>query len=983
MKKLILFCLGILNLFSLLNAQILSKDYFFNDYVSRTWNSEDGIPGNSITDICQDKDGYIYFGTYGGLVRFDGLQFVTINKLYDEKYDFFSARSILQDSRENIWVGSNDQGAYCIKKNGEVEIFSVENGLPNNSVRAFCEDNYGNVWIGTASGIAVVSTDFKIVKLSGFEKIPQNNNFIVSQLFCDSAGRIWIVTRTEKGLIIYSDKEFSIYEGIRSFENPIVTSMTQDSSGAYWFGIAPYYAVKKIADNEQIVELGNGDQKGAIVTCIYQDSAKNVWFGLDNGITILHDGILSYFYKENGLADRSIVKIIEDREKNIWIATDHGGLQKISYGKFQTTEMQTTVNAIAQDLFRKCVWLAGDDGLYCYKNNVFVENEITKFCKNTRIRHVSVTESGELIISTYEKLGQICVDKNGNIRTWTKQKDGICGDRVRVAQRMKNGDLYIGTTTGLSIVDGKTGKITNITKADGLANDYIMCLFQEEESERIWVGTDGGGVFILEGRKVMKSYTKEDKLAGNVIFKISSLRKGEIWVCTGTGVSCINGDEIFNLDASNGFGSDGIFQLISDFSGKVWGTSNRGIFYVKMDDIEKLLNGQKSVLSLKYYNRLDGITSSGITSTSLSMKDDLGRIWFTLIDGFTIFDPIRNASNDYAPVVKIEDVFVDNEKVDISKGVVVLSPRTKRVAIKYSGITFVSSEQVLFKTKLEGFENTFTDWTGIRQASYTNLQPGTYKFYVVAQNGDEVLCKTSANIILIKKPYLWQRPWFIVLCIFAVILCVFIYVYRKVQRLRREKEKAEKLSVEVIQALVGTIEAKDKYTKGHSNRVADYSKQLAVLLGESKEVQKNVYYAALLHDIGKIGVPDTIINKPSKLSPDEYDIVKTHPHIGSQILSSLSTMKEIVVGVRGHHERFDGSGYPDKKTGKDIPVIARIIAVADAYDAMTSNRSYRRYLDQDRVRSEIEKNKGNQFDPEIADKMIEIIDKDTDYKLHE
>ena len=181
-----------------------------------------------------------------------------------EKYDFFSARSILQDSRENIWVGSNDQGAYCIKKNGEVEIFSVENGLPNNSVRAFCEDNYGNVWIGTASGIAVVSTDFKIVKLSGFEKIPQNNNFIVSQLFCDSAGRIWIVTRTEKGLIIYSDKEFSIYEGIRSFENPIVTSMTQDSSGAYWFGIAPYYAVKKIADNEQIVELGNGDQKGAM-----------------------------------------------------------------------------------------------------------------------------------------------------------------------------------------------------------------------------------------------------------------------------------------------------------------------------------------------------------------------------------------------------------------------------------------------------------------------------------------------------------------------------------------------------------------------------------------------------------------------------------------------------------------------------------------------------------------------------------------------
>ena len=154
-------------------------------------------------------------------------------------------------------------------------------------------------------------------------------------------------------------------------------------------------------------------------------------------------------------------------------------------------------------------------------------------------------------------------------------------------------------------------------------------------------------------------------------------------------------------------------------------------------------------------------------------------------------------------------------------------------------------------------------------------------------------------------------------------------------------------------------------------------------LGDSEEEQKRVYYSALLHDIGKIGIPDTIINKPAALTKEEYDIVKTHPEIGSQILRSITTMKEISVGARWHHEQFDGSGYPDKLKGEDIPKIARIIGVADAYDAMTSNRSYRKYLPQDKVRKEFEENKSSQFDSKMAEIMIKIIDEDTDYLLHE
>ena len=186
-----------------------------------------------------------------------------------------------------------------------------------------------------------------------------------------------------------------------------------------------------------------------------------------------------------------------------------------------------------------------------------------------------------------------------------------------------------------------------------------------------------------------------------------------------------------------------------------------------------------------------------------------------------------------------------------------------------------------------------------------------------------------------------------------------------------------------MEALAHTIDAKDKYTNGHSIRVAKYSRMIARKMGLSAEICENIYYMGLLHDIGKIGVPNEIINKPQRLTDAEYDVIKTHPTIGFEILSEIKTRPDLAKGANWHHERYDGKGYPDRLSGEDNPLEARIIAVADSYDAMTSNRSYRNYLPQDVVRAEFEKNKNTQFDPDIADVMIAIIDEDKDYRLHE
>ncbi len=196
-------------------------------------------------------------------------------------------------------------------------------------------------------------------------------------------------------------------------------------------------------------------------------------------------------------------------------------------------------------------------------------------------------------------------------------------------------------------------------------------------------------------------------------------------------------------------------------------------------------------------------------------------------------------------------------------------------------------------------------------------------------------------------------------------------------------QENENLSLHIVQTLAEAIDAKDTYTNGHSSRVAQYAREIARRFGYSRKQQDEIYMMGLLHDVGKIGVPDSVINKPSRLTDEEYDLIKTHPVMGERILRNIRERPELALGAHWHHERYDGRGYPDGLSGDTIPEEARIIAVADAYDAMTSMRSYRGILPQERVREEIERGRGTQFDPVFADIMLQIMSEDTDFQLRE
>lgn len=224
-----------------------------------------------------------------------------------------------------------------------------------------------------------------------------------------------------------------------------------------------------------------------------------------------------------------------------------------------------------------------------------------------------------------------------------------------------------------------------------------------------------------------------------------------------------------------------------------------------------------------------------------------------------------------------------------------------------------------------------------------------------------------------------------VLLILSVGLIILYFllaktIHRSSNKLTRQKDelsksytKLNKLFKSMVQAITKAIDARDKFTSGHSQRVAEYTTKFAKYLDLDKDTMDNLEIAALLHDIGKLGVPESIINKPGTLSDCEFDLMRQHPLIGEEIIKDINEFEYIIDIIKHHHEKFDGKGYPDNLVGENIPYLARIMTITDAFDAMTSNRPYRNGLSIKEALLEIEKYAGHQFDPTLAKAFIAFI----------
>lgn len=209
--------------------------------------------------------------------------------------------------------------------------------------------------------------------------------------------------------------------------------------------------------------------------------------------------------------------------------------------------------------------------------------------------------------------------------------------------------------------------------------------------------------------------------------------------------------------------------------------------------------------------------------------------------------------------------------------------------------------------------------------------------------------------------------------LWVIALITVMIIELQLKKYNERHEHDNEMIKEAIETFTGFIDAKDPYTNGHSNRVAEYTRMIAEEMGFEGEELDRIYYVALLHDCGKIGVPDSILTKPGSLTDEEFEKIKSHTVNGGEILDRFKSLNNVGEGAMYHHERYDGKGYPKGLKGEEIPLIARMICVADSFDAMNSNRVYRKKLTKEAILKEIETHKGTQFDPEMADILLKLI----------
>ncbi len=970
-------------------------------YASILYNAENGLPTSEANTVFSSSDGFIWIGGYSGLVRYDGNTF----ERQDSYEGVTSVNAIFEDSKNRLWIGTNDNGVVCIFKDHS-EHFSYNNGLDSTSVNDIAEDDKGNVIIATKQGVFYFDESMNIGEIND----SQIKNTYVSIIKKTSDGSICGVTKNGE-IFRIKDLRVTNYYNYEDIGVDKITAIlpAPDNADEIMFGTnsglfcrgsfsdsfeniksTPIYYTHYESDedsSENDSETGAKSGERLIASepvSSLSYAADSVWVIMDSRVFFLNEAD-EFEQLENIPLDGGIEKMDEDFEGNLWFASRRQGVMKIAANKFFDLNAHSKLeNRIVNTTYMQdgMFYIGTDTGLQLTDSNyVPVTNSLTKYIGDSRIRCISGDDNGNVWISTYtNNLGLVCYTKGKKIKSYTEES-GLPSNSVRCTVPAPDGALLAATNGGLAII--KNGRITRTIDGKKGLNNTVILTVEATSDGKYYLGTDGDGIYVSDGNN-LTHLSREDGLTSDVILRIKKdEERNVIWIITSNSIEYIKDGEIHAVQA---FPYTNNYDIYFDKSGNAWVLASNGIYVASAQDMI-----DKESYDYVFYNISNGLASVP-TANSFSYLDENGDLYISGREGVSRvnIDSYFQESHDIRfSVLYIEDD--ENRYYPDENSEFTLPASARNITIHGYALTYMMHdpqiEYCLVGSDSKPITVNKSDMAPVR---YTNIRGGNYEYQLSLIDGSTHTVKQTVSFRITKKKAFFEELWFYIICagIIMLLIAFFIrlYIRRKTAIFRQKEEEQKKLRrlfEQTATALVNAIDAKDKYTHGHSSRVAEYSKMLAGLLGKSEQECDQIYYAALLHDVGKIGVPASIINKNGKLNDEEYDIIKTHPTMGAQILQSIHEYPYLSLGAHYHHERYDGNGYPQHLSGDDIPEIARIISVADAYDAMTSKRSYRDPIPQQKVREEFVKGRGVQFDPEVADLMIRLIDQDTNYDMRE
>jgi len=925
-------------------------------YAHGSWHVADGLPQDNVISIAQTPDGYLWLGTEEGLVRFDGLRFTVFDRSNTPELKSNDICALLVDRMGNLWIGTAGGGVVRMTQ-GKFVAFTTQNGLSNDSVLSLCEGLDNAIWIGTEGGGVNRFMDGKVTVFNakagladdavysiaaakdgsvwfgtggGISQLKDGSfrNFTVQQglpnknvraLFEDRDGILWVGTNGG-GLSQFRGGHFKTFTTKDGLSSNAVFSVYQDKEGTLWIGTVGgglnRWSKGKFTPYKTAPDNARQDVWGFL-----QDREGTLWICSGDGLSQLRDGQATAYSSVEGLSSDIVLPIYEDREGNLWIGTAGGGLNRFRNGQF-------TSYTTRQGLSDNVVLSLGED------------------------------HDGSLWVGTRHGLDQM---KDGKFKVYTT-KDGLPNDIVLCMWPDRDGNLWLGTRSGLGRF--QAGKFTTYTTKDGLSNNYVTFIYQDREGT-LWVGTGGGGLNRYRNG-TFTAFTTKDGLSSDLVTAIHEDENGTLWVGTsGGGLNRFSHSKFTSISMKNGLSDDKIFQILEDRKHNFWMSSNRGIFRVSERQLKDFSDGKITSIQSVPYGVSEGMKSrecnGGFQPAGWTARD--GKVWFPTMKGAVVIDPSSNSAAGLRPQVHVEAVVVDQHAFTPGETIQVALGRG-RLEFHYTGISLSAAKRVSFRYKLEGFDSEWVEAGDRRVAYYTNLPPGHYRFRVMAAGDDGKWNEAAAPSAVYLAPHFYQTTWFYGLC---AVLLLGVLSGARLKEAKKHAEEIAALHLRTLEALALAIEAKDETTHDHLQRMPSMAVAVAMQLGLSEEETDALRAAALLHDIGKLAVPEHILSKPGKLTPEEFERIKVHPIVGAEILQRVRFPYPVAPIVRAHHEKWDGSGYPDGLKGEEIPIGARILGAVDCLDALTSNRQYRPALPFSEALAVLEADSGKGYDPRVVE----------------
>ena len=936
----------------------------YNDYVQSIYSSNNGLPCGEANDIVQTNDGVLWIGTYAGLYRYNGREF----RWVDDYESVKNVNCLYVDEEGRLWIGTNDNGLSIVIREKVVNVLDESSGLPSDSVRCIIRGTDGYYYVGTTGSMQILMMNNG---LKAANTLPEVN-------YADS------ITADENGHVatVATDGRLFLMNG-----GNILSSLKlpddQEIFNCCAFAPDGLLMVGSSTNNIYCFDVSNDGLKQVnVMTCGGVNSINNLNYLNDGTLFISTDSGISYMdsdgYHRLNTNDfnNSIDNMLYDYQGNLWFTSSRLGLLRLAKSPFKDVYgsigmERKVVNSIVS--WQDCYYIGTDNGLdvvdkACRKQ---IDNDLTAQLNGTRIRCMYVDGDDHLWLCTYGS-GLMEYSPDGN--TWAYSgENGSFGNRARVVTGLSDGTILAAGDTGISYIqDHKI--IRTIRNQDGLVNSMILTLTEMSDGS-ILAGTDGDGIAMLKDGKVEDIITREDGLSSDVILRTVKDPKSEgVFIVTSNSLCYLEPQgSIRVLDEFPYFNNYDIWVKDED---TLFVMSSAGIYVVERDE---LVTGGEIAWELLDARR--GLGTS-LTANSWNYYDGNGGLFLPCDTGVYIIDVEKYNSDVRSYRMQLNSVRLDGVLQPLARmGAITVGQGVSRVELGPEILNYTIQEPNVGYF-LEGYD---TQWTIIPQNSlnniiYVNLPAGNYIFHLAIFDsaGEKVL--EERKFELVKEGELYEQPGFLAYMLLLLSLFIIWVTWFVVQRQLNAQQIKLNMANETVMAIANAVDAKDVRTHEHSQRVAEYSVLIAKEMNCFKWWQKNrelsnLRKAAQMHDIGKIGVPDSVLNKVGRLTDEEYDKMKSHVIGGAEILKDFTLVEHVEDGTRYHHERYDGRGYPEGLKGEEIPLYARIISVADTFDAMTSNRVYRHHMDTEYVMNEMKRGRGTQFDPEALDAFFRLIEK--------